>query len=386
MPPLGRTRARRGSFGAVVFGACVAVAVAAALLGGNAARLLAQATAETYSVTGDDVAIYNLAGKLQIVAGTGDAVVVEVTRGGADAARLEVKTGPYNGRQTLRVLYPERRVVYPGMGRGSTTQSDVDDEGFFGDDDGKRVTITGSGSGLQAYADLRVRMPAGQKLTIKWLVGEVTVTNVQGDLFVDHASGSIAVDGIRGNLSLDTGSGAIKVSRARGDVSLDTGSGALVVNDVQGGRLALDTGSGTVNISNVKVDELAADTGSGPVLVRGADADDIRLDSGSGTVEVDLVEDVESMVIDTGSGRITLRVPRDLGATFQIETSSGGIDIGVPYEARQIGRREVHGRFGDGKGRIRIDSGSGGVRIISRESRGAALDTWPGALLNLSIQ
>ena len=367
-------------------GVAAVVVAAAAVLAGTAG-LLAQPTAERFSLTGDEVAIYNLAGRLQVVAGTGDAVVVEVTRGGADAVKLEIETGPHRGRQTLRVLYPERRIVYPQIGRGTSSTLEVDEDGFFGDSDGRRITVAGSGSGLEAHADLRVRMPAGQKLTIHWVVGEVTVINVEGELFVDHSAGSVNVDGIRGSLSLDTGSGTIQVSRARGDVTLDTGSGTLAVSDVQGGRLSLDTGSGTVTISNVKVDELAADTGSGAVTVRAADVDDIRLESGSGPVEVELVDDVESLVIDTGSGRITLRVPRGLGATFEIETSSGGIDIDVPYEATEVGRHEMRGRFGDGNGRIRIDSGSGGVRIISLESRGgASLETWRGALLALSIQ
>ena len=108
--------------------------------------------------------------------------------------------------------------------------------------------------------------------------------------------------------------------------------------------------------------------------------------SASGSVEVDLTGDVESLVIDTGSGRVTLRVPRSLGATFEIETSSGGIDIDVPYEAIRVGRHEVRGRFGDGSGSIRIDSGSGGVRILSRQSSGASLETWRGDLLAFAIQ
>ena len=382
MPPRDLTRRGRGRpSGAALAAAAVALLAASAVP-------LAQTPAERHSLTGDEVAIFNLAGRLQVVAGNEDAVVVEVNPGGADAARLDVVTGPFEGRQTLRVIYPDDRIVYPPMGRGSTTRVHVTEQGFFGEDhEGDVVTVTGTGSGIEAHADLRVRMPPGQKLTIHWVAGEATVTNVEGQLHIDHSAGPVTVDGLRGQLSLDTGSGTVKVSRVRGDVMLDTGSGSLMVNDVQGGRLALDTGSGEVVISNVNVSELAADTGSGAVRVRGADAPDIRLDSGSGPVEIDLADDVRSLVIDTGSGRVTLRVPRDLGATFEIETSSGGIDIDVPYEATSIGRREVRGRFGDGDGRIRIDSGSGGVRVTGRESSGSssALETWPGALVAPAI-
>ena len=54
-------------------------------------RLAAQ-QAERYTLDGDDIAIYNLAGALTVEPGTGG-VTVEVTRGGADAARLRVERG-----------------------------------------------------------------------------------------------------------------------------------------------------------------------------------------------------------------------------------------------------------------------------------------------------
>ena len=40
---------------------------------------------------GDSVAVYNLVGELRVEAGSGSDVVVEIQRGGADAAKLEVQ-------------------------------------------------------------------------------------------------------------------------------------------------------------------------------------------------------------------------------------------------------------------------------------------------------
>ena len=60
-----------------------------------------------------EVAIYNIVGRLQVVGGTGDRVVVEVTRGGRDAAQLRLITGDVRGRMSLRVRYPADRIVYP---------------------------------------------------------------------------------------------------------------------------------------------------------------------------------------------------------------------------------------------------------------------------------
>ena len=52
---------------------------------------------ERYTLQGDHVAIYNLVGTVRLEPGEGD-VSVQVTRGGADAARLEVARGEIDGR------------------------------------------------------------------------------------------------------------------------------------------------------------------------------------------------------------------------------------------------------------------------------------------------
>src|SRR5919206_217157 len=72
---------------------------------------------------------------------------------------------------------------------------------------GDRVEISGSGRGLEAYADLRVLVPRGQRLEIYHGVGDARITSVDADLAVDVASADVTSERTRGRLSLDTGSG-----------------------------------------------------------------------------------------------------------------------------------------------------------------------------------
>jgi hypothetical protein len=53
-----------------------------------------------------------------------------------------------------------------------------------------------------------------------------------------------------------------------------------------------------------------------------------------------------------------------LSAQVEIETGSGGIDLGFPVQVRKLESDHVTGTIGDGRGRLRIDTGSGGVRLI----------------------
>ena len=344
---------------------------------------------ERYTLSGPEVAIYDLAGAVKLEAGSGSAVVVEVDRDGADAARLSVLTGTIGGRQTLRVRTPSDRVRYRGLSHGSNTNLRVRDDGTFGDDrddDGHRVTISRDGGGLEAWADLTVSVPRGQQLTLRLAVGAVTASNVDGTLRIDTMNSAVSTSGTRGTLSVDTGSGEVTVLGAQGDVAVDTGSGPVEVSGIRGGRLSLDTGSGHVAVDDCKVDKLHADTGSGGVAVRALDSPNVDLDTGSGGIDVDVATDVESLVADTGSGHITLSVPPTLGATFELSSSSGGIKIEVPHETTYLDSDEARGRIGDGRGRIRLQSGSGSVRIRPRTSGGSSLLMLPEPMTGSTLE
>jgi hypothetical protein len=336
---------------------------------------------QEYTLRGSEVALYNIAGVLKVEGGTGDAVRMEVNRLGPDAGRLRVEVGQVRGRETLRVLYPDDRVVYDG-GTGRSRWSDrsrtrvrVNADGTFntggdgwgrGDDE---IEIVSSGRGLEAHADVRVVVPPGKSIDLHLAVGEASVANVEGDIRVHVHAASLTSSRTKGRLELDTGSGEVTVNDAEGDVYLDTGSGSVTVTGVKGKELKMDTGSGGLSASSIDVDDLSLDTGSGRVVLRAVKARDLNVDTGSGSVEIDLTSDVDQMMVDTGSGGVTVGVPSSLGAEVSIETGSGGIDADVPLTTRRSGRRSLEGSIGDGRGRIRIETGSGGVRL--RSSRGA---------------
>jgi DUF4097 and DUF4098 domain-containing protein YvlB len=61
---------------------------------------------------------------------------------------------------------------------------------------------------------------------------------------------------------------------------------------------------------------------------------------------------------------VTVRAPENLGAMVEIDTGSGGIDLDFPLEVTSVRRDRVQGRLGDGQGTIRIDTGSGSIRIL----------------------
>ena len=340
-----------------------------ALLAGPIA--VASAQTEHRALTGERVAIYNLAGHLRLQPGSGSAVTVDVTRGGQDGSRLTLATGEIRGFQTLRVVYPSNQIVYPGLSYRTRTQLRVDEDGTFDDRNsgrdwrgGDRVEIRDSGSGLDAHADVVVSVPKGQRIVVHWGVGDATVTNVDGDVRVSVAAASVTTEHTRGSLDLDTGSGGVTVTDAQGSVNLDTGSGGVTVTGVHGDELRLDTGSGSVRGGDIDVKTLKADVGSGGLRLTHVKADQVNADVGSGGLDLDLTAPVSDLSVETGSGGVTLRLPATQGADLDIETGSGGIETDFAIQTTRMSRNHVRGRIGDGRARVRIESGSGTVRLI----------------------
>lgn len=320
---------------------------------------------ETMSLAGQRIAVHNLAGEVEVVRGSGPDVVVHVTRRGADGDRLAVRTGELQGRATLRVVYPADRIVYSGSDWRGRVTTRVDGDGLLGRG-GDRVEIAGSGRGLEAHADLRIEVPPGRDLEVRLAAGRMSASNLQGDLLLDNGSGRISVEDVEGRLSVDTGSGNVDVRGVRGSALIDTGSGSISVSDVRGDRIRIDTGSGSVRGGNLQADLVEVDTGSGGVVLTELLSADVRVDTGSGSVELGLAADVDRLDVETGSGSVRVLATGDLGAEFEAETGSGRIDVGFPLEVTSMRRNHVRGRIGDGDGRIRVETGSGGITLGPR--------------------
>lgn len=321
---------------------------------------------ERHVLTGASASIWNLAGQVRVEPGTGNDVVVEVSRGGADAKRLEVIL---KGGQ-LVVRYPDNEVVYrDGDGR-SSSQLNVRDDGTFGGGDyglgRRRTTVRTYGSGLEAHADLVVKVPRGKRVEVNLALGRVEASDVEADLRLDVHAASVRASGTKGVLSIDAGSGSVRVENASGELEVDTGSGSTTMSDLQMTRVTVDAGSGSVEARNVRAGRFSVDVGSGGVRAEGLTTDDLYIDTGSGSVRVELGKVPGRSEIDTGSGSVTVGLPADANAELDIETGSGGISTDFPVTMQGFGRRELRGKIGNGGGLIKVSTGSGGVRLIKR--------------------
>ncbi|MYJ18978.1 MAG: DUF4097 domain-containing protein [Gemmatimonadetes bacterium] len=81
-------------------------------------------------------------------------------------------------------------------------------------------------------------------------------------------------------------------------------------------------------------------------------------------MEDTVAEDVDRLMVDTGSGSVVVAVPAGFGAALDLSSGSGRVSVDVPdVETVESKRRHFRGSVGDGDGRVVIDTGSGGITL-----------------------
>ncbi len=348
----------------------------AALLSCALPALADPGTPQHFTANGDELLLVNLIGEIRIRPGDGPAFELEVTRDGHDADRIEVVVNDGSQARVL-IRFPvkeERRYVYPRMGFGSSStfslegltgkkESWLELLGWTGTD---QIKVSGRGHGLEAWADVTVRVPAGKRVEVRHGIGSIAAEGTAGDLALDICSGSISVSHLHGSLLADTGSGSVQLSDVTGAVKVDTGSGSVDLSDCSGPQIDVDTGSGSVDAARIECEELVIDTGSGTVHALGIGADTARIDTGSGSVDLKLTRIGSGrFLVDTGSGSIDLYLPPDASAVVNAETGAGSVDADVDAAhilASDEGSLSL--RIGDGAAaRVDLDTGSGSIHI-----------------------
>jgi DUF4097 and DUF4098 domain-containing protein YvlB len=155
-------------------------------------------------------------------------------------------------------------------------------------------------------------------------------------------SGDIRVEGVGDNAKISTGSGNIHATGLQGGFTLNTGSGDIVADQTGSGDVRAQTGSGNIELKNVQ-GGLKAGTGSGDIKVAGSPTMDWKLETGSGSIEF---------------------WPGSTGFTLDASTGSGSVHSDHEMTVQgSFDRHHITGKVNGGGPTVRIETGSGDVRI-----------------------
>jgi hypothetical protein len=346
-----------------------------------------------WSVDAETLDVRNLIGEIEVTQAGGDEFIIKAHVRGKDSDSEKLDFDLDEGSEAeFTVGFPVDeydRFRYPEA-HGKSTFSDWESHSgsllskLFRFATGDKITVSNKSGDVEIWCDLEIGVPTGKALRVHVGVGDMSARDTEGHVYLSCNSGSVTMESCSGVLTGDTGSGHVRVYDVEGEIVMDTGSGHVKGERIRGDEVRADTGSGHVELADVECEILIADTGSGHVDIVKAEADeisvdtgsgnvtlhrirgrDVLVDTGSGNVEVDLLETPAGrLVVDTGSGGIRINLPPDPSCTVHAETASGRVVFDVS-DASNVKRDddEIRLTIGDGAMKIRLDSGSGNVRI-----------------------
>ncbi len=164
------------------------------------------------------------------------------------------------------------------------------------------------------------------------------------DAFLKAGSGSgdVTDEGVGENAKLDTGSGNIRATGLKDGFTLNTGSGNIYAEQAGNGDVRAETGSGNIELREVH-GGVRANTGSGNIKIGGSPEGEWKLETGSGNIEF---------------------WPGSTGFTLDASTSSGNVRTDREMTVQgSFDHHHVTGKVNGGGPTVRIQSGSGDVRI-----------------------
>jgi len=291
---------------------------------------------QTYKVgEGAALDLDHLAGDIRVIGGTGSEIKVDATKrvrhrdpeqGKRLLEALRVDVNNFNGRVEVRTIYPRR--------------------GSFGNN-------------VSASVDYVISVPAGTSVSLKSISGDISVTNVKGEVRAETVSGDVNISGTPNVAIAKTISGDVTAQ----NIGTQT-------------TLVLSTISGTVLGTGLKVRALEAGSVSGNVRLVGSDIERLEAKSVSGNVEFDApLTKGGRYEFTSHSGNVRIVLSGNTGFELDADTFSGSVRSDVPVTLRAIGRTEqnrrgsnraIRGSYGDASAFLSVRSHSGSVVITKK--------------------
>jgi DUF4097 and DUF4098 domain-containing protein YvlB len=291
---------------------------------------------QTYKV-GDAAALdlSHLAGDIRVTGGSGSEIRIDATKRARhrdpeqgkrllEALRIDVNN--YNGRVEVRTVYPRR--------------------GSFGNN-------------ISASVDYVIAVPAGATVSLKSISGDISVSNVRGEVRAETISGNVNVNATPNVAVAKTISGDVTAQ----NIGTQT-------------TLVLSTVSGTVLGTGLKVRALEAGSVSGNVRLVGSEVERLEAKSVSGNIEFDApLSKGGRYEFTSHSGNVRIMLSGNTGFELDADTFSGSVRSDMPVTLRAIGRTEqnrrgsnraIRGSYGDASAFLSVRSHSGSV-VISKK-------------------
>lgn len=270
----------------------------------------------------------NVSGDIVVTGGGGDEVKLEAVKRGRGATEAEAKD-----QLTLMTVEITERA-----GRADVRARYKEGE--------RHVHVS---------VDYTVTAPAGTRVIVRSVSGDVKVTGIKGELDAESVSGDITVAEAGQLARAKTVSGDVDIKGAAAESVLDVSSvsGDVAARGVKARRVEVSSVSGNAELTDVTCEAAAMKSVSGDVVFTGSLAKAGRYE------------------FKSHSGDVRVTIPGDVGFELEASTFSGTINSDLPLtvggeKGAAVSKRTIRGTFGDGSAILNCTTFSGSVVIRKR--------------------
>jgi hypothetical protein len=284
------------------------------------------------------LALGNISGDITVTRGGGADATIEIVktargRTPEDAKELlrlvQVETTERNGRAEVKTRYPSGDVQRQYNRRN-----------------------------INVSVGYNVTAPAGTRISIDSISGNVKVTDIKGDINANSISGDVRISGAGRIGTAKTISGIVEIldTQADGPVAGSSISGDVVFRRVTARRMDGGSVSGNIKLDDVQCDRVSAQTTSGSVWFSSALARNGRYE------------------LHSFSGEVRVMLSGNTGFEVDATSFSGEVRTDLPITTRgnsqpdSRGRRRttLTGTYGDGAAVLDLQTFSGSIIISKR--------------------
>jgi len=283
---------------------------------------------KTFSVnSGGTLTIDADVGDLEVTAGSGNTVTVDVTQGSRSNRFMDITA--------------------------DQTQNDVTVRGKF---EGMRW------GNWSSDAKFVVSVPSHYNVDLATSGGEIRVSDLQGQAKVKTSGGGIKLGKIQGTIYAHTSGGDITVGGGGATADLYTSGGGIEVGNVAG-NVQAKTSGGSVSVDHAGGDVYIRSSGGGIDIGEAAGTVDAETSGGSINAKLAQQPKADSRLSTSGGG-ITVAIAPSVAVELDAHTSGGDVttDVPITIQGRQ-NESSIAGKINGGGPRLVLRSSGGDIRI-----------------------
>ena len=205
--------------------------------------------------------------------------------------------------------------------------------------------------------DFHITVPRGFALDLEALYGDITIQGSDGAIKAETLQGDVTILGGRGTVKVSSTIGTVLVEGADGRIDIESSAANIRVVDSSG--------------------EIYAESAGGTIVLEHVTASSVDVGSTGGRVHYEgTFEPNGTYFFGAHGGSITIVVPDDASASFNVATVHGSISSNLSGQAESFrsGRRHEF-VVGDGGALVEAETYGGRIRIVRPGSEGSSAPT-----------